>query len=37
MEYLEGDTLAQRLEKDALPRDQALTVAIETGGLLEVG
>ncbi len=26
MEYLEGDTLAQRLEKGALPLDQALTV-----------
>jgi serine/threonine protein kinase len=28
MEYLEGDTLAQRLEKGALPLDQALKVAI---------
>ena len=33
MEYLEGDTLAQRLEKGALPLDQALTVAIEIGRL----
>ena len=32
MEYLEGDTLAQRLERGALPLDQALKVAIETGG-----
>ena len=32
MEYLEGDTLAQRLEKGALPRDQALKVAIQLGG-----
>ena len=31
MEYLEGDTLAQRLEKGALPLDQALKVAIEIG------
>ena len=30
MEYLEGDTLAQRLERGALPLDQALKVAIET-------
>ena len=29
MEYLEGDTLAQRLEKGALPLDQALKIAIE--------
>ena len=29
MEYLEGDTLAQRLEKGALPLDQVLQVAIE--------
>ena len=29
MEYLEGDTLAQRLAKGALPLDQAVTVAIE--------
>ena len=29
MEYLDGETLAQRLEKGALPLDQALTVAIE--------
>ena len=29
MEYLEGETLAQRLEKGALPLDQALQIAIE--------
>ena len=29
MEYLEGDTLAQRLEQGALPLDQALKVAID--------
>ena len=33
MEYLEGDTLAQRLEKGALPLDQALKIAIEIGRL----
>ena len=35
MEYLEGDTLAQRLESGALPRDQALTVAIEIADALD--
>ena len=35
MEYLEGDTLAQRLEKGALPLDQALTVAIEVADALD--
>jgi Tol biopolymer transport system component len=29
MEYLEGQTLAQRLEKGALPLDEALKVAVE--------
>ena len=29
MEYLEGQTLAQRLEKGALPLDEALKIAIE--------
>src|SRR6516162_4859641 len=29
MEYLEGQTLAQRLEKGALPLDEALRIAIE--------
>ncbi len=29
MEYLDGETLAQRLEKGALPLDQALQIAIE--------
>ena len=28
MEYLDGETLAQRLKKGALPLDQALTIAI---------
>ena len=31
MEYLDGETLQQRLEKGALPLDQALTIAIEIG------
>ena len=35
MEYLEGDTLAQRLVKGALPLDQALTVAIEIADALD--
>ena len=35
MEYLEGDTLAQRLAKGALPLDQALTVAIEIADALD--
>ena len=35
MEYLEGETLAQRLEKDALPLDQALQVAIEIAHALD--
>ena len=35
MEYLEGDTLAQRLEKGALPLDQALKVAIEIADALD--
>ncbi len=29
MEYLDGETVAQRLERGALPLDQALTVAFE--------
>ena len=29
MEYLDGQTSAHRLEKGALPLDQALTIAIE--------
>ena len=29
MEYLEGDTLAQRLEKGALPTDRVLKIAAE--------
>ena len=35
MEYLEGDTLAQRLAKGALPLDQALRYAIEMAGALD--
>ena len=35
MEYLEGDTLAQRLEQGALPLDQALQVAIEIADALD--
>ncbi len=35
MEYLEGDTLAQRLEKGALPLDQALKIAIEIAARAE--
>ncbi len=31
MQYLEGETLADRLAKGALPLDQALTIAIEVG------
>ena len=35
MEYLEGETLAQRLQKGALPLDQALQVAIEIADALD--
>ena len=35
MEYLDGETLAQRLEKGALPLDQALTIAIEIADALD--
>ena len=35
MEYLEGDTLAQRLEKGALPLDQALKIAVEIADALD--
>ena len=35
MEYLEGDTLAQRLQKGALPLKQALQVAIEVADALD--
>ena len=35
MEHLEGDTLADRLAKGALPLDQALTFAIEIAGALD--
>ena len=35
MEYLDGETVAQRLEKGALPLDQALQVAIEIADALD--
>jgi Tol biopolymer transport system component len=35
MEYLEGETLAQRLERGALPLDEALKVAIAIADALE--
>ena len=35
MEYLDGQTLAQRLKKGALPLDQALQVAIEIADALD--
>ena len=35
MEYLEGETLAQRLRQGALPLDQALTIAIEIADALD--
>ena len=35
MEYLDGETLGQRLEKGALPLDQALTIAIEIADALD--
>ena len=35
MEYLDGQTLAQRLEKGALPLYQALTIAIEIADALD--
>ena len=35
MEYLEGETLAERLTKGALPLDQALTYAIEVADALD--
>src|SRR5262245_9864128 len=35
MEYLEGETVAARLERGALPLDEALKVAIEIGDALE--
>src|SRR5262245_33578103 len=36
MEYLDGETLAQRLTKGALPLDQALTTAIEVADALAI-
>jgi Tol biopolymer transport system component len=35
MEYLEGETLASRLQREALPLDQALKTAIEIGEALD--
>ena len=35
MEFLEGETLAQRLKKGALPLDQALKVAVEIADALD--
>ena len=35
MEYLEGETLAQRLEKGALPLDQALQIAVQIADALD--
>jgi serine/threonine-protein kinase len=35
LEYLEGETLAARIEKGALPTSQALTVAIEIASALD--
>ena len=35
MEYLDGETLAQRLKKGALPLDRALTIAIEIADALD--
>ena len=35
MEYLEGDTLGQRLQKGAMPLDQALQVAIQIADALD--
>ena len=35
MEFLEGETLAARLAKSALPLDQALRIAIEISGALD--
>ncbi len=35
MEYLDGETVAQRLEKGALPLDQALQIAIDMADALD--
>src|ERR1700732_5316213 len=35
MQYLEGETLADRLRKGALPLDQALRIAIDVAGALD--
>jgi len=35
MEYLQGETLVDRLQKGALPLDQALRIAIEIADALD--
>ena len=35
MEHLEGETLADRLQKGAIPLDEALKIAIEIAGALD--
>src|SRR5215510_13315995 len=35
MEYLEGETLASRLDRGALPANEALTIAIQIAGALD--
>ncbi len=35
MEYLEGETLAERLQKGPLPLEQALKIAIAVAGALD--
>ena len=35
MEYLEGETLAERLQRGAIPLDEALKIAIEIAGALD--
>jgi eukaryotic-like serine/threonine-protein kinase len=35
MQYLEGETLGQRMEKGTLPLDQALTIAIQVASALD--
>src|SRR6266404_5232936 len=35
LEYLEGETLAERLRRGALPLEQALTIAIQIAGALD--
>src|ERR1700689_5275696 len=35
MEHLEGETLGERLQRDAIPLDEALKIAIEIAGALD--